>query len=138
MKHSSSISKMKYVHQLLLKKNISLTFHIWTVEMNTRVCNLLGCSYIAGKEFNRGGAHGKTGCMVQTARSLRVAISLTSCSSRTKLGATTTFLPLHSIRLLVGMVVSGSLAARGSRFHLHPLLAISPYWPVTGSSSITL
>uniref|UniRef100_A0A0A9N1H6 Uncharacterized protein n=1 Tax=Arundo donax TaxID=35708 RepID=A0A0A9N1H6_ARUDO len=60
-----------------------------------------------GKEFSRGGAHGKTVCMEQTARSLRGAISLITCNSRTRSGATTTSLPLHSTRQPVGMVVSG-------------------------------
>ena len=109
---------------------------IWILQKSDNVYNC--SSFIVGKEFSRGGAHGKTACMVQTARSLRVAISLTTCNSRTKLGATTTSLPFYSTRQPVVMVASGFLADQGSRFHLTPLLVISPYWPVTGSNSITL
>ena len=94
--------------------------------------------YIAGKEFSRGGAHGKTACMVPTARSLRVAISLTTCSSRTRSGHTTTSLPFYFTRQPVVMVASGFLAGRGSPSRLTHLPVISPYWLVIGSSSTTL
>ena len=91
---------------------------IWILQKSDNVYNC--SSFIVGKEFSRGGAHGKTVCMVQTAQSLRVAISLTTCNSRTKLGATTTSLPFYSTRQPVVMVASGFLADQGSRFHLTP------------------
>ena len=113
-----------------------LDVKIWVLQKSDNIYNC--SSFIVGKEFSRGGAHGKTVCTVQTARSLRVAISLTTCNSRTKLGATTTSLPFYSTRQPVVMEASGFLADQGSRFHLTPLPVISPYWLVTGSNSITL
>jgi hypothetical protein len=115
----------------------AVNFHVEAWIMET--CNyILTVHIFAGKGFSRGGARGKMASMVPTARSLRVEISLITCSSRTKSAASTTSLPLHSTRQPEGTVASGFLADRGSRFHLTLLPVILPYWPVTGSKSITL